>query len=65
MAAPQTAIDYYHLDPKATMRDVILSIRADESTHRETNHFLSEVEQTYEMEEEAIYKEEKADLKKW
>jgi hypothetical protein len=26
---------------------------------------LSEVEQTYEMEEEAIYKEEKADLKKW
>jgi ubiquinol oxidase len=56
MAAPQTAIDYYHLDPNATMRDVILSIRADESTHRETNHFLSEVEQTYEMEEEAIYK---------
>ncbi len=39
------------------MREVILSIRADEATHRETNHFLSEVENTYEMEEEEIAKD--------
>lgn len=31
------------------MRDVILCIRADEATHRDTNHFLSEAPQDYEI----------------
>lgn len=27
--APKDAIEYYHLEPEATYRDVIMSIRAD------------------------------------
>ena len=29
MPAPKDAIEYYHLNPAATYRDVIASIRAD------------------------------------
>ena len=34
MPAPKDAIEYYHLNPEATYRDVIASIRADEACHR-------------------------------
>ena len=33
--------DYWHLDEKATFRDLILCIRADEAIHREVNKDLS------------------------
>jgi hypothetical protein len=44
MRAPPAAIDYYSLDPKtASMRDVVLSVRADEAVHRSVNHHFSDI----------------------
>ncbi|CAL1544207.1 unnamed protein product [Lymnaea stagnalis] len=40
-AAPEVAIRYWKLKPDATMRDVILAIRADEAHHRVVNHSLA------------------------
>jgi len=40
--APAIAIQYYRLPPDATLRDVILHVRADECMHRDFNHMLSE-----------------------
>ncbi|CAH1764027.1 2975_t:CDS:2 [Entrophospora sp. SA101] len=40
---PDIAIDYWHLDPEnATLRDVVLAVRADEAAHRDTNHHLAD-----------------------
>lgn len=36
--APQIAIDYWDLDTDATLRDVIIAVRADEAEHRDVNH---------------------------
>ncbi len=36
--APQIAIDYWQLAPDATLRDVIIAVRADEAEHRDVNH---------------------------
>ncbi|MES2548012.1 MAG: alternative oxidase [Pseudomonadota bacterium] len=36
--APQLAIDYWHLQPDAKLRDVIIVVRADEAGHRDVNH---------------------------
>jgi ubiquinol oxidase len=36
--APQIAIDYWELSADARLRDVILSVRADEAHHRDVNH---------------------------
>lgn len=36
--APKIAIDYWRLDPRATVRDVIVAVRADEAGHRDVNH---------------------------
>lgn len=38
VAAPQLAIDYWKLPPDATLRDVVLAVRADEAHHRDVNH---------------------------
>ena len=38
VAAPQIAIDYWGLSADATLRDVILVVRADEAGHRDVNH---------------------------
>ncbi|MDP3609166.1 MAG: alternative oxidase [Methylophilus sp.] len=38
IAAPQIAIDYWKLPPDATLRDVIIVVRADEANHRDVNH---------------------------
>ena len=39
---PEMAVKYWHLpDPGATMRDLILAIRADEAHHRDVNHTLA------------------------
>ena len=36
--APQIAIDYWQLPSDATLRDVIIAVRADEAEHRDVNH---------------------------
>ena len=42
LPASDMARDYYNLPQGAKFRDVILSIRADETIHRETNHFFTD-----------------------
>lgn len=41
MAAPTLAKQYWYLADDATMRDVLLAVRADESNHRDVNHTLA------------------------
>ncbi|KAJ7525769.1 hypothetical protein O6H91_17G065300 [Diphasiastrum complanatum] len=41
--APAIAIDYWRLPPNATVRDVVVVIRADEAHHRDVNHFAADV----------------------
>ena len=41
--APAIAIDYWQLPPDATIRDVVIVIRADEAHHRDVNHFASDI----------------------
>jgi hypothetical protein len=43
---PQMAINYWELGPDATMRELILSIRADEMEHRDSNHILADLNQS-------------------
>lgn len=50
--APKDVIEYYHLDKNATFRDVVMSIRADEACHRETNHFFAEINDDFDIAEE-------------
>jgi len=38
--APQIAIDYWQLPEDATLRDVIIAVRADEAEHRDVNHYF-------------------------
>lgn len=40
--APRIAIDYWNLDPKASLRDMIVVIREDEMKHRDVNHRLAD-----------------------
>jgi ubiquinol oxidase len=42
MPAPKMSRDYYNLPENAKLREVILSVRADESIHREVNHFFTD-----------------------
>jgi ubiquinol oxidase len=40
---PDIAIDYWNLDKNtATLRDLVLAVRADEATHRDTNHHFAD-----------------------
>lgn len=39
--APAIAIDYWRLPKDATIRDVVNVVRADETHHRDVNHFAS------------------------
>lgn len=56
MKAPTEAIEYYGLDPKtACMRDVILSVRADEAVHRSVNHHFSDIPQFYDIHNDKIH----------
>ncbi|XP_011005528.1 PREDICTED: ubiquinol oxidase 2, mitochondrial-like [Populus euphratica] len=41
--APAIAVDYWRLPPNATLRDVVLVVRADEAHHRDVNHFASDI----------------------
>lgn len=39
--APAIAIDYWRLPADATLRDVVMVVRADEAHHRDVNHYAS------------------------
>jgi ubiquinol oxidase len=41
--APQIAVDYWHMRPGATVRDLMLVVRADEANHREVNHTFADL----------------------
>jgi hypothetical protein len=43
-AAPDIAIDYWRLKKTATMRDLILAVRADEANHRDVNHTFASLD---------------------
>ena len=43
MPAPKIGREYYELGENGTFTEVILSIRADESIHRDVNHKFAEV----------------------
>lgn len=43
VAAPAIAKDYWQLAPDATLRDVVMVVRADEAHHRDVNHFASDI----------------------
>jgi ubiquinol oxidase len=40
--APKIAIEYWDLNPNATLRDVVLKTRKDEEHHRDANHAFSD-----------------------
>ncbi len=42
IAAPQIAIDYWSLGAGATLRDVVIAVRADEAGHRDRNHEMAD-----------------------
>lgn len=56
--APAIAIQYYRLPPDATLRDVILHVRADECMHRDFNHMLSERIEDGKMDESPVFMHE-------
>lgn len=41
-SAPQIAIDYWNLPATATLRDVVIAVRADEAGHRDVNHAFAD-----------------------
>jgi hypothetical protein len=43
---PPIAVKYWRMNDSATMRDLILQVRADENHHREVNHCLASLEPT-------------------
>ena len=56
MKAPTEAVEYYGLDPEtATMRDVVLSVRADEACHRSVNHHFSNIPSYYAVDADEIH----------
>ena len=42
VAAPKIAIDYYKLGLDATLRDVVIAVRADEQGHADANHQMAD-----------------------
>ena len=42
VAAPKLALDYWGLAPDATLRDVVIAVRADEAGHRDRNHYFAD-----------------------
>ncbi|CAD5324318.1 unnamed protein product [Arabidopsis thaliana] len=41
--APAIAVDYWRLEADATLRDVVMVVRADEAHHRDVNHYASDI----------------------
>mmetsp|Transcript_55326 Transcript_55326/g.135505 ORF Transcript_55326/g.135505 Transcript_55326/m.135505 type:complete len:342 (-) Transcript_55326:285-1310(-) len=52
--APAIGIDYWQLGKDATMRDLILAVRADEANHRDVNHTFASLK----LDEEAPFDED-------
>lgn len=50
--APNIAKRYYRLPDDATIRDVVLHVRADECMHRDFNHMLGDKHFKGEVDEE-------------
>jgi ubiquinol oxidase len=42
IAAPKIARDYYNLAENATLRDVVIAVRADEQGHADVNHSMAD-----------------------
>ena len=42
VAAPQMAIEYWNLPADATLRELIIAVRADEANHRDVNHAFAD-----------------------
>ncbi|KMW56546.1 hypothetical protein AIOL_001500 [Candidatus Rhodobacter oscarellae] len=42
VAAPEIAIEYWDLPKTATLRDVVIAVRADEAGHRDRNHEMAD-----------------------
>jgi hypothetical protein len=61
--APKDVIEYYSLPEYATYREVVMSIRADEACHRETNHFFADIDADFDIAEEKtiVYNESPVD----
>jgi ubiquinol oxidase len=60
--APQVAIDYWKLPPDATLRDVVIVVRADEAGHRDVNHAFAEELRTRRHGEQIAAPGEKSEL---
>ena len=43
LRASEEAIEYYHLDENASIRDMIAHVRADEACHRDLNHHFADI----------------------
>ena len=43
--APKIAIKYWRLAESATIRDVVLAVRADEAIHRDVNHVFASIKE--------------------
>lgn len=43
LQVPEIARDYWKLDEDATMRDLLLVVRADEACHSHVNHTFSQM----------------------
>ena len=54
MKAVPAAIEYYALDDNATIRDMLLNVRADEACHRSVNHHFSDIPSYYEAHNDVI-----------
>lgn len=63
LPASKMARDYYDLPDSARLREVILSIRADEAIHREVNHHFADLRQDQDMEHETVHIIEKKETK--
>jgi len=59
--APDIAKKYWNLPDDATLRDVVIIIRADEADHRDVNHKMSDI-RSREAYEHELSKEEAAQL---
>jgi len=45
MPAPDIAVNYWRLGEGATMRDLLLAVRADEACHAHVNHTFSKLKE--------------------
>jgi len=52
---PDEGKDYYCFGENATMRDLLLSVRADEACHRSVNHHFSDIPSFYKVESDVIH----------